>query len=126
MTVEGFIEGRNGVQRQILIQLRELIMSLPEMKASIKYKIPFFSRKSWICYLNPIGESGVELAFTRANELSNEQGALHFKDRKQVAGIEFHHPSEINADLIVEILQEAILLDETIPYASKRAKKHSQ
>ena len=64
----------------------------------------------------------MELAFVRANELSNEQGLLDFKGRKQVAGVEFGSVKEIPSEVLWEVVQEAILLDETTPYASKRKK----
>ena len=63
------------------------------------------------------------MCFLRANELSNEQGLLDFKDRSQVAGIELSKMKDIPLELLSEIIQEALILDETIPYAAKRQKK---
>lgn len=114
-----YIYGLEGDQQEIMLHLHELLASYPEVSGKIRYKIPFYFRKSWICYLNPT-KDGVELAFTRANELSNEQGLLDFKDRKQVAGISFTKVSDIKEDAIHEIFQEALLLDEEVKYASKR------
>jgi len=88
----------------------------------IRFKIPFYYNKSWICYLNPIKPNAIELAFTRGNELSNVQAILQSKGRKQVMSITFTKVKEIPVNAIEEIVQEAILLDEQIPYASKRKK----
>jgi hypothetical protein len=63
------------------------------------------------------------LAFTRGNELSNEQGILESKGRKQVYGLEFEKVADIPVLLIHEILHEAILLDQSKPY---RHPKHSK
>jgi hypothetical protein len=65
---------------------------------------------------------GIEFAFPRGNELSNEQGLLEERGRKQVRGVIFNKLSDIPWPALREILQEAIVLDETIPYKSYRKK----
>lgn len=118
--VEFFILEQEGQQRKILEQLHDLFTSFPEITSKIRYRIPFYYHKSWICYLNPTKDGGIELAFTRGNELSNEQGLLESKGRKQVCGITFYQSKDIDEDLLAEIFQEALILDEQVPYASKR------
>ena len=115
-----YIYGREGDQQEIMLYLHQIITSYPEVSGKMRYNIPFYYRKSWICYLNPTKDGSVELAFTRANELSNEQGLLDFKGRAQVAGITFAKANEIQEDALHEILQEALLLDEAVKYAAKR------
>ena len=112
-----------GDQREIALFLHELIISFPEIQPRIRFKIPFYYRKSWICYLNPVKNKGIELAFTRGNELSNAQGILQSKGRKQVYGITYYKFKDIQEEPLLETLQEAILLDVEVPYASKRSKK---
>lgn len=111
-----------SLERELSLQLYEHILSFPNLQAKIRYKIPFFYGKSWICYLNPLKVGGVEMAFLRANELSNIQGALDFKMRKQVAGITFQKLEDLNFDLITEILVEAIDLDMHVPYNVRKKK----
>lgn len=113
-------EREEGVQRDTLLHLHELITSFPEVTGKIRYKIPFYDRRSWICYLNPIKDDRVELAFTRGNELSNEQGLLEARGRKQIRGVIFASVEEIPDEVVLEVLQEALLLDEEVPYQSKR------
>ena len=123
-SVEAFILEKEGHQQAVLQFLNDLMMSTPEVTSKIRYKVPFYYRKSWICYLNPIKKPlGIELAFLRGNELSNEQGLLDFKGRKQVAGVTFETVADIPVETLLEVIQEAIWLDETTPYASKRASK---
>ena len=66
--------------------------------------------------MNPQKNGGIELAFTRAKELSNENGLLDFQDRKQVAGIILHSLADLENKSVAirEILQEAFILDESI------------
>jgi len=120
--VATYIADFEGPQKKLLRVLHELILNQFDLQAKIRYRIPFYYNKSWICYLNPIKENGVELCFLRANELSNESGALDFKDRKQVAGISYFSLEEIDERVLNPIIQEALILDETVKYASKRKK----
>jgi len=120
--VEDYIYNFEGQQRAVMLCLHEMMMENPGVTCKIRYKIPFYDRNSWISYLNPTKNGAVEFAFTRANELSNANGLLDFKERTQVAGITVSHPADIPDESMREIIQEALLLDETIPYAAKRKK----
>ena len=121
--VEDFIYQYEGNQREILIYFHNLLSAELGLSDRIRYKIPFYFKNSWICYLNPFKNGAVELAFTRGNELSNVQGLLEARNRKQISGIAFEKVADIPFKAIREIIQEAILLDETIPYKSKRTIK---
>ena len=119
---ELFISEKEGEQQAILDLLHNLLIGFPEMEDKIRYKIPFYYRRSWICYLNPLKDGGVELAFTRANELSNESGILDFKNRKQIAGITINRVEDIPMEEISAVIMEALLLDETVPYNVRKKK----
>lgn len=118
--VEGFILEQEPLTRRTLLGLHQLLISYPGITAKIAYRIPFYYRKSWICYLNPLKGGGVELAFTRGNELMDESGMLESQGRAQVSGIRYNSPADIDPDGLNPLLQQAILLDETVPYESKR------
>jgi hypothetical protein len=121
--VENFIRVHEGQQLALLNYFHSIFTSELGLMDKIRFKIPFYYNKSWICYLNPIKGEGIELAFLRGNELSNDQGILNSKGRKQVYGIDFFQLDEIPERTVLEIVQEALILDETKPYPSKR-KKH--
>jgi len=118
--VEDYIYGFEGSQREILQYFHDLMLSFPGITARMSYKIPFYYGKSWICYLSPVGKDAVDLGFPRGNELSNEQTLLEEKGRKLVRTVRFKQLVDIPEQAIHEILQEAILLDETIPYSGSR------
>lgn len=120
--VEDFIYYHEGLQREILLHLHQILTEEFNLSPKIRYKIPFYFNRSWICYLNPNKQDGVELAFTRGNELSNAQGLLDSKGRAQVFSVEITALSDLQNEALQEVWQEAILLDETVPYASKRQK----
>ncbi|MBE2208610.1 MAG: DUF1801 domain-containing protein [Saprospiraceae bacterium] len=106
-----FIYEQEEPAQSIMLALHELLTAFPEISCKIRYKIPFYYRKSWVCYLNPLKNKGVELVFIHGGRLSNVQGILDAKGRKMVAGIAFSSVDEIDADVVLEILAEAILLE---------------
>jgi hypothetical protein len=120
--VEEYIYNFDESQREIMLYLHGLLSVELNLTDKLRFKIPFYFRKSWICYLNPIKNKSIEFGFVRGNELSNSQGLLDSKGRKQVWSIELNRISEIPIKELSEIIHEAILLDETVPYASKRKK----
>jgi hypothetical protein len=120
--VEDYIYHFDDSQREIMLFIHGILSVELNLTDKLRFKIPFYYRKSWICYLNPIKNKSIEFAFVRGNELSNSQGLLDSKGRKQVWSIELTKLSEIPIKELNEIIQEAILLDETVPYSSKRKK----
>ena len=121
--VEDFIYHYDDNQREIMLYFHKLLTAELGLVEKVRFDIPFYYGKSWICYLNPINDTKIEFAFVRGNELSNEQGILSNKGRKQVYSIEFEKISDIPMKIVNEIIQEAILLDESKPYESKN-KRH--
>lgn len=121
--VEAFIFEKEANQQAIMLYLHDLLMAQPHMTCKIRYRVPFYYRKSWICYLNPKKGDRIELCFLRGNELSNEQGILDFKDRTQVCGIEWGTLAEIQEEALHEIIQEALILDDTVKYVPPNRRK---
>lgn len=112
-------------QKEIMEVLRNLILNAaPGVEETFSYKIPFYKYYSWLCYLNKT-KSGVDFCFTKGNQLSNSQGLLEFRNRKQIASIEIKslrmfYEKEIQLN---EILQEAIWINQQIKNTSKITKK---
>ncbi|WP_173021455.1 DUF1801 domain-containing protein [Lewinella sp. W8] len=121
--VDNFIYRFDGAQRKILRYLHELLTEEFHLEAKIRYKIPFYYGRTWICYLNPIKNEGIEFAFVRGKELSNHQGVLDHRERVQVAGIEVYQLADFPREEMIEVIHEAVLLDETTPYRVTRRPK---
>lgn len=111
-SVSNYILGLEGQQKAIVSYLHERLTNYHDLSSKISYSIPMYRRKSWLCYINPLKTGGVDFVFTRGKSLSNEQGLLDSKGRKQVAGMIIHNVSEIHERAIDEMVQEAILVDE--------------
>ena len=109
--IENVISGFDQNQQNIAWFIHEWLTRDFDLTCKIKYKIPFYYQKSWICYVNPVKNSGLELCFTRAQKFSNQQGLLESKGRKYVAGITMY---TIDLDLFESIrvdLLEALDID---------------
>lgn len=109
---EAYIAELPENQGRIMQRLHGLLMSFPMVTTKIKYKIPFYYRRKWLCYLNPIKNEGVELCFLRGSELSNEQSILEETNRKIVRGISYYSVNGIDEKTLLEIINEAVLLDD--------------
>lgn len=120
MEIEEYTESLQPHQKQVIYLLHEMIMDNPEMELKRKFKLPFYYRKSWICYFTILKNGAVEWAFTRGNELSNDNDYLKSRGRKQVSSVEFSSVNEIDISKAKACLHEALLLDERIPYSIKK------
>jgi hypothetical protein len=116
--VEDYIYGFEGDDHEIMKILHDLMMDQPGIYCKLSFKIPFYYRNSWICYIYPQKKGGIEFVFTRGHELSNEQGILDARGRKEVAGIRLKSLDDIPQESLFEVIHEAILLDESVPYKS--------
>ena len=112
-TVTDYMEGRPQEEQQLWWYLHELLTEQVGLEPKIRHKIPFYYGRSWICYLNALPENAIEIAFLRGNELSNVQGLpLRAEKRKMVRGIVVYSVTEPPAETLLEVIQEAVLLDE--------------
>ena len=118
-----YIMLQEGRQRELLQFLHDMLMDQPGMHCKISYKVPFYSLKQRICYLNARKDGSVEIAFPRGHQLSNEQEILSSSGRKFILGLRVSSIPEIPHEALHEVIQEAILLDDipyTPPYAFNR------
>ena len=117
-----FVANLPDHQGRIVLSIHDWLTTYPGMECKIRYKIPFFYRKSWICYTNPQKHGGVELAFIRAVEFEDPTGMLESKGRKMVAGLTIEDSENIPFDKLDEILQQALWLDDNRPYRGPQKK----
>lgn len=117
---EKYIEDAPEKYRETLYVLRAIILnSSPFIEEKIAYTVPFFKHFGMLCYIAH-GKRGVEVGFWRGNELSNEQGALTNDERKIVRSLVYQKADEIDEQILMEVLQEAMMLNEEKHKATKR------
>jgi hypothetical protein len=125
-SIEDFFVDFDYPQSEVIEYLHNYLTNHMNLMAKIRYGLPFYYGKSWICYLSPQKSGAIELSFLRGNELSNEQGLLESKGRKQVKSIVLENIKKTDENAIKEIIMEAIILDQSIPYKSKRNAKNKK
>lgn len=107
--LDQFFERLAGDQRMIALVLHELILSIDDSLSSrLRYNIPFYDSSTWICYINPRKENSVELCFLQGVSLVDESGLLQSRGRKQVAGVLCNSLDNIPADIIIDLVQQAL------------------
>lgn len=118
--VEYYLDNLDHGQQEVAYSLHLLMLSYPGVSAKLRYRIPFYYRKTWITYINTLKSGAIEFCFLRANELSNASGILDFKKRVQVAGIEMNTIKETQSEEVLMVIDEALLLDENVKYTVKK------
>lgn len=121
--VEGFILDFEGKEGDIMQAIYDHLATYPGVMVKLKYGIPFFYRKSWICYINPSKGRGVEWNFLRANEMSGIASFLDFRGRKQVAGKWITEVEMVFCEQMQGVWTMALELDDRIPYSGVKRKK---
>lgn len=110
-TVEEFIEEQPENLKPLIRKLHNLITSAsPYIDDRLVYGIPFYYGKKRIFYIAPQKKS-VDLGFCEGHLLSENQ-ILETKNRTQVKTIRFNNINEINAEIILPLIHEAIIIDE--------------
>ncbi|GEO03893.1 hypothetical protein AAE02nite_15570 [Adhaeribacter aerolatus] len=110
--VDLFIAEQTEANQSILLRLQNIILSsAPQLEEKISYRVPFYFYFGRLCYLNPLRQ-GVAIGFCRGFELSDEQGLMEAKDRKEIKTITYKNIAAIDERVLREVLQEALVLNE--------------
>lgn len=116
---EDFFEQQTPEIRQLLQYIRQLLLvASPQMREQFSFNTPFFYCIDYLCYFGKIDpKKGVEICFAKGHLLKDEAGVLEVKKRKMIRGITFRNLQDFQEkeDIFLEILQEAILFNETYP-----------
>lgn len=108
----GYIQEYEEPQRSIMLALHRFFGAYPELSCHFRYKILFYDRKSWICYLNPLKAGGVELCFVHGQLIADPNVLLQPKGRKQIRGLTLTSAEAIPWDDIHFFLMEAFQLED--------------
>jgi hypothetical protein len=116
MSVLDYIEETNSAEvRQLLISAHHFLQeTLPPFATCwIKWKIPFYKLRRNFCYLNR-HKDHITLGFPHGYKLSPHPKLLGENDNlKQIRYLEIFTIENLYSELTRQILQEAIIVDET-------------
>ncbi|MBL7775105.1 MAG: DUF1801 domain-containing protein [Saprospiraceae bacterium] len=106
-------------EKNICAQLRRLVVdNFPQLREKFGYGVPYYHRHTRVCFFYPASfpysgqPNGVALGFARGCELSDPGGLLELGDRKQVAYVRLLRARDIPEEAVLELLHEAVWLDE--------------
>ncbi len=128
MTIQDYIFSlENPQQAELMDGAHNLIESLvPQIKASIKWKVPYYEYVKHMCYLTPQKNGGIELCFVHGKLFSNEHGLLQAKDRKYVRGLQINSLEELYQDVVAETIVEAVTINEELERSGEGSGWYSQ
>ncbi len=128
-SVETFLFDLPVSEQQICIRLRDIVLrAAPDFEEMLSYGVPYYFRHRRVCCIWPASakggpKRGVFLGFCQGHLLSNEQGMVEMGNRKQFGLIRFYDVKEIHEAIILEILQEALLIDDHMHKLKKKTGK---
>ncbi len=110
--VDEYIESlENTHQQHLIYHLHQLIMTFSGVSTKLRFRIPFYDGRKWICYINPIKKNGVEVCFINGFKLTNRP-QLEARKRTMIKGISIFEINDETLALIAEVFQEALELDK--------------
>ncbi len=121
--ITDYILRQSPNQQAILKRLRSIILNATDgIEEKFSFKIPFYYYYGWMCYTTIERKTDkVYIAFIRGFELSDEQGILEAKGRTMVKSITYANAKEVDEEILLPILHEAMLLNEM--HFKKKKKK---
>jgi uncharacterized protein YdhG (YjbR/CyaY superfamily) len=128
-TIEEFIWDLPKDEREMCIRLRSIILNaVPDITEKFSYGVPYFFRHSRVLCIWPSSvwggpPKGVFLGICRGNLISNENGVIEMGNRKEFGLIRFFDAKEIKEEVLLEIIHEAIMVDEEVAKRKKERKK---
>lgn len=128
MTVLDYIEQTNPpeVRRLLVVAHHFLYDALPPFAtSSIKWKLPFYALHRNFCYLNRHSDH-ITLGFSYGWKLAARPGILLGENEglKQIRYLEIRVVEDLYSDRTQEILQEAIMVDESMAQ-NRRSRRSS-
>lgn len=93
--------------------LRDLIFHyVPEVEESIKWRIPCYSWKGLLCYLNKEKKSDkVVLGFIEGASMRDDYGVFN-TDTSQIRKLLFNTIEDLNKEIIVDFLMQGVEINE--------------
>lgn len=108
MPCEDYSLKLEGKQRQIVESLSSVLLSFPNTSCKIRWGIPFFDYKKWVCYINPTKDGNVDLTFLQANKFEDPTGLLEARGRKMVKTLVVTDDSDETLAMVIVLMETAL------------------
>lgn len=103
-------------------KIRGIILgSAPGIHESLKYKIPFYTHKGLLCYINPTNEK-VVIGFSQGAEFANEDNML-IGSGKTVRHLIYKNIKDIKTEKLLHLIYEALIINEIHSHRPRKKRK---
>lgn len=111
-TVEGYIEGLEGWQRETMARLRKIIVkAAPSATEAVKWSQPVFESNGPFAYLKEHSKT-VNFGFWRGVDISDPKGVLEGSGEK-MRHVKLSGPDDIDEKLFADFVVQAVALNES-------------
>ena len=119
--ITAFIEKQPSNIRRILNKIRPVILnSSSRIHESMKHKIPFYSYKGFLCYINPATDK-VIIGFCQGAEFANDDKFL-IGTGKTIRHAVYKNVKDVKISKLQHLMYEALIINEIISSKPKRKK----
>lgn len=113
MTVSEFIAAQPAPAQSLLTEIRNQILAVhPAITEKIRYGVPFFDYHRMMCYLSPKKTGAVEICFAEGLQFPDHHGVMALRNRKHIPGYMVDSFAELRADVLRDLVLEAIRFDD--------------
>lgn len=113
MTFLDFMENLNEAQSSLIGYLDKQFLAQEGITRKMRFRIPFYDYNKWICYLNPVKKSQVELCFLNGIAMHEHFPSLDVRGRKKVSGLMIYADQDVPIALIIDMLEVSKSLANT-------------
>jgi hypothetical protein len=118
-SIEEYISKLPGEEKKIAARLHKVICGmLPGAVEKFTFGVPHYFGNSRICFLWPASVSGgkikkgIALGFCQGYLMANEDGILKREGKTNIYVIFYTSVKEIDETVLMELLAEAVMIDE--------------
>lgn len=117
---------------EITIFLRKIVVeTMPNAKEKLSWNVPYYNINKGICFIWPASikwgkketYKGVRFGFMHGNLLHPKNNYFDLGKRKMVSWRDFKSIQEIDTDILISTLQEAMFIDEQ--FSKKKKQNHA-
>lgn len=116
-SVEDYIDYLDTAwMRAKLHEVRMLILTYPEIRETVRYNAPFYDcAGKMMLYMGPYKKKRLMLGFCNGNLMKDPAGVLkNDAGQTQIRHYEFWEDEPVNAILLLQYIEEAILVNQQL------------
>lgn len=105
--VSNYILNRPDSDRNLWVFLDDWLKNQHGLTSKIRYGVPFYDYRVWLCYLNPRKQGGVQLEFLQGIALDYHHPKFIQRNRKMVKGFVIPSLKDIPMETLEEVMAKA-------------------